>query len=206
MKGISLDALFRVLAPVASQRSSAPAIEAAHKNILFPTESDLPKAALDRATAAQGEKSGAVAAAFISAGPDNLAQWQQTMQMAGTKRLPIIFVHYVEPAIAFQPANSKKHGALLHGVPSIAVDALDAVAVYRVAYEAIVRARQLRGATLLQCILQRDSPLAEQVPVNSVETMETYLKSKGIEPEGHNHEVVAAFNRDLDLATRFLHK
>ena len=34
--------------------------------------------------------------------------------------------------------------------------------------------------------------------------MGIYLKRKGIEPEQHNHEIVTAFNRDLDLATRFL--
>jgi hypothetical protein len=34
--------------------------------------------------------------------------------------------------------------------------------------------------------------------------MEGYLKRKDIEPEGHNRQVVTAFRRDLEIATRFL--
>ena len=89
------------------------------------------------------------------------------------------------------------------------------MAVYRVAYEAIIRARQGRGATLLECVAhqaesksaKREAASDSEIQVNSadpVSTMEIYLETKGIEPKGHNREVVAAFNRDLELATRFL--
>jgi hypothetical protein len=36
--------------------------------------------------------------------------------------------------------------------------------------------------------------------------MEAYLNRKGIEPEPHNRQIIAEFNRDLDLATRFLNQ
>ena len=103
---------------------------------------------------------------------------------------------------------------MLHGVPTIAVDARDPVAVYRVAYEAIVRARQLRGATLLECLIETAAPPSKEadqsddgpIATDPVEAMEGYLKSKRITPVIDKQDIIAAFNRDLDLATRFLDK
>lgn len=216
VKGMSPEALFRVLAPTASEHSEAAAIEAAHKNILMPsTETDLPEFVRERASAALAAKNGAVVAAFIGPGKQSLAQWRKILQSAASKRLPIIFAHYTHGDEAPRSTSRpKKSDALLDGVPSIAVDARDPVAVYRVAYEAIVRARQLRGATLLQCIIQDESalpspqesnsPRFENAVLDPIAAMETYLKSKGINPEAHNREIVTTFNRDLDLATRFL--
>jgi TPP-dependent pyruvate/acetoin dehydrogenase alpha subunit len=100
-------------------------------------------------------------------------------------------------------------------MPAIAVDALDPVAVYRVAYEAILRARQGRGATLLKCSVHpsfhctptpdnSERPANLPLSFNSVFTMETYLRRKGIEPDQHSRQIVAEFNRELNLATRFL--
>jgi TPP-dependent pyruvate/acetoin dehydrogenase alpha subunit len=116
-------------------------------------------------------------------------------------------VHYSRAA----DVVSKNPEALVHGVPSIAVDAHDPVAIYRVAYEAIVRARQRRGATLLECMTDiqtvldnADSSPADGGSNDPLAVMKKYLKSKGIEPELHNGQIVAAFNYELDLATRFL--
>ena len=215
VKGMSLETLFRALAPAALQVAGAVQIEAEHKNIYQALEkSDLQQLLLDRASAAAAEKKGTVAAAFIPQGAASLIQWQKTIQAAGSKKLPAIFIHYSDAAEDTQAGRAAKPEALLHGVPSIAVDARDPVAVYRVAYEAIVRARQLRGATLLECIVDIQSTstnngegaTVDPVAADSVAAMETYLKSKGIQPEAYNPEIISAFNRDLDLATRFLAK
>jgi TPP-dependent pyruvate/acetoin dehydrogenase alpha subunit len=216
VKGMSPETLFRVLAPAASAHSEAAAIEAAHKNILFPsTETDFPEFVRERASAALAAKNGAVVAVFIRPGAPSLAQWRKTMGAAAAKRLPIVFAHYIhQPRENGSTSRPKNSEALFNNLPSIAVDAYDPVAVYRVAYEASVRARQFRGATLLQCIIQSqsavasqtrsDSPLVEKVITDPIASMETYLKSKGINPEIHNRQIVATFNRDLDLASRFL--
>lgn len=215
VKGMSLETLFRALAPSALQVAGSVQIEAEHKNIYHSSaNSDVQRVLLERASAASAEKKGTVAAAFIPQGAASLAQWQKTIQSAGAKKLPAIFIHYSDAAEDTQAGRSAKPEALLHGVPSIAVDARDPVAAYRVAYEAIVRARQLRGATLLECImdLQSSSPnngegaTTDPITTDPVAAMETYLKTKGIEAEAHNPEIIAAFNRDLDLATRFLEK
>jgi TPP-dependent pyruvate/acetoin dehydrogenase alpha subunit len=206
VKGLSPETLFRVLAPAASQLRQAATIETVHKNILFPSiETDLPELVRERATSASAAKNGAVIAAFIAPGKQSLAHWRKTLLAAGSKKLPIIFAHYIhESQEHANSSRSRKSEALLDGLPSIAVDAHDPVAVYRVAYEATVRARQLRGATLLQCIIQDGSAMASPAITDPVAAMETYLKSKGINPEAHHRQIVAAFNHDLDLATRFL--
>jgi len=71
--------------------------------------------------------------------------------------------------------------ALAHrcGVPGIAVDANDAVAIYRVAQESIARARAGGGAALIECV-----PFAVQgakVPAgDALLSMEGYLLHRGI--------------------------
>lgn len=214
VKGLSLETLFRALAPSSLHVDGPIQIEAERKNIFHAlSDADLQQVLLNRATAASTEKKAAVAVAFIPYSPNSLAEWQKTIQTTGSKKLPVIFIHYSEPAKA---PSSRSHNpeALLHGVPSIGVDARDPVAVYRVAYEAIVRARQLRGATLLECVIDRQPsppgddniPVADSITADPVAAMETYLKSKKIEPGTHSPETIAAFNHDLDSATRFLDK
>jgi TPP-dependent pyruvate/acetoin dehydrogenase alpha subunit len=213
VKGLSLESLFRVLAPASLNVAGAIQIEAEHKNIVFPSSrANLPEALLDPVRVALSEKNGAVAMAFIHSGADSLAQWKKAIHHAGTGKLPAIFVHYSDPTEAPSSPRPAKPEALVHGVPSIGVDARDPVAVYRVAYEAIVRARQLRGATLIECINPggksslKDGQAALPETPDPIIAMESYLKAKNITPQIDNQEVLVAFNRELDLATRFLDK
>jgi hypothetical protein len=68
-----------------------------------------------------------------------------------------------------------------------------------------VRARQRRGATLVQCTLHSPSAKGrDNAEADPIVAMEAYLKRKSIEPEPYNRQIVTAFHRDLDLATRFL--
>lgn len=211
VKGMSLEALFRALAPSSLLLGGSAPIEGESKNIILPsTKGDPLKILLDRASQALAAKNGAVAAVFISSGPDSLNKSRKAIEAAGAKRLPIIFVHYSGSEDAADSSSTQKPEALLHGVPSIAVDARDPVAVYRVAYEAIIRARQLRGATLLECLIDAPGPSkttdGDPVEHDSVAAMESYLKSKNIKPVIDKQDIIATFNRDLDLATRFLDK
>jgi TPP-dependent pyruvate/acetoin dehydrogenase alpha subunit len=222
VKGVTLDNLFRALAPTTSKLSSQQAPTPAdleQKNVLMGDGNHLPEAVRERALAAQTAKQGAIVVAILPSTEDALKPWHKVMAAAASQKLPIVFVHYAEDKsqVTEPPARSKAKNpeALFHGVPAIAVDASDAVAVYRVAYEAIIRARQGRGTTLLQCATHSAASPAGKTGISSVtkihpistdpvSSMETYLKGKGIEPEQHNREFVAAFNRDLELATRFL--
>jgi pyruvate dehydrogenase E1 component alpha subunit len=223
VKGMTLESLFHALSPASAQLDgdAAPsASEIEHKNILpAGDKAEAPVSLRDRALAAQAAKQGSIVAVILPSNEQSLKPWHDVMAAAASQRLPIVFVHYADaveqPGAAKPSRKSKNPSALIHGVPAIAVDALDAVAVYRVAYEAIVRARQGRGATLLECAThtaisipgsaKEGEPSSNLLRLtDSISTMETYLKSKGIEPAPHNQQIVAAFNHELDLATRFL--
>lgn len=216
VKGISLEAVFRTLGPADSRSDGLWASEATHKNILVPIDNAPPiEMAQARATEALTQNEGAIVAAFIGPGPDSLEPWHKTLASAAAKKLPIVFVHYIDHATdsaqTVTKTRAKNPEAAYRGVPVIAVDALDPVAVYRVAYEAIVRARQARGASLLACTVhpvfsaaEREEEPSEMAKPDALATMESYLKRKGMEPELHKREMIEGFSRDLDLATRFL--
>ena len=222
VKGLSLETLFRLLAPTTTQfngpKTHSPS-DLEQKNILAVDESRRPETVREHAAAAQAAREGAIVTAVLPSGDESLSPWHRIMTTAASKRLPIVFVHHVDHGNkASKPSsnrNARNPDALIHGVPAIAVDALDAVAVYRVAYEATIRARQERGATLLQCAVHPgmsekmtqgiSKPVVNHALVaDPVTSMENYLRRKGIESEKHNPEIVAAFNHDLELAIRFL--
>lgn len=221
VKGMTLESLFRALAPSSIELDTiaAPSASMELKNILPAGDKGQRSASIrERALAAQAEKQNSIVAAILPSDEQSLKPWHNALAAATAQKLPIVFVHYADAAEqsgTAQPGRkSKNPDAFFHGVPAITVDALDAVAVYRVAYEAIVRARQGRGATLLECTThpvsipgstKEGEPSSNPLqPSDPVSTMETYLKSKGIEPAHHNQQIVAAFNLELDLATRFL--
>ena len=222
VKGMSLESLFRALAPASAQMSgvaSAAATAMEQNNILAAGDkAERPASIRERALAAQAAKQGAVVSAILPSSELSLKPWHEILADAASQRLPILFVHYAdaEQGGTEKPIRKNKApDAFFHGVAAITVDALDAVAVYRVAYEAIVRARQGRGATLLECATHVGVPVAgsakDSAPSSDphslsdpVAIMETYLKSKGIEPAQHNQQIVASFPVELDLATRFL--
>jgi TPP-dependent pyruvate/acetoin dehydrogenase alpha subunit len=215
-KGLPIETLFRALAHGANGDDFSGDIETKQLNILVHShDNDQPEVVRERAVAAHTEKKAAIVAAFLQPVPESPSRWQKVMSNAAANKLPVVFVHHVLDGPRFQPASTRSKSntpqALFHGVPTIGVDAADPVALYRVAYEAIVRARQRRGATLLECaaIPRAVSPdSAEDAnpaqPPDPVSTMETYLKRKGIQPEHLNRQVVAEFTRDIDLATGFL--
>jgi TPP-dependent pyruvate/acetoin dehydrogenase alpha subunit len=215
VKGLPTETLFRLLAS-RIDGYSAPAASEAQKRNIFQDRDTAEQAATvrDQAERLHAAKTGSVVAVFLQPARHQGNHWQELISAAAARKLPVIFVQHVvdnrvQPPVSVRPEN-KAPQALLHGVPSIAVDAADAVALYRVAYEAITRARQGRGATILECaaiptIASADPVTRQPVqPPDPVAIMETYLKRKEISPEHHNREVVAEFTRDLELATRFL--
>ncbi len=101
--------------------------------------------------------------------------WHEALALAGRHQLPVLFVCQHAPAPAEAEAHSEQLAALAktHRVPAITVDGSDAVAVYRVAFESLSRARQGRGPTLIECLA---TPSAQDPLLN----MESYLARKGL--------------------------
>lgn len=121
--------------------------------------------------------------------------------------LPMIFVR--QPAASRAPevtCGRKASGkSLPSGLPVIPVDRNDAVAVYRVAHEAIAHARRGSGPTLVDCIAVRlhGERLQES---DCISRMQNYLAAKGLRPQRIEATVTAKFSRALQAAAEKTHR
>jgi len=112
-------------------------------------------------------KNGRVSVAFFGDGAVNNGAFHEGLNMAGIWKLPTVFVcennqFATEVSFEYSAANPNvaERGAL-YGLPSIAVDGNDVIAVYQAAEQAIERARNGGGATLIECRTYRTRPHAE---------------------------------------------
>jgi TPP-dependent pyruvate/acetoin dehydrogenase alpha subunit len=135
-----------------------------------------------------------VAVAFCGEGQQALELWSEALEFAGAHELPILFVcqnrdgetngQLSADEIAERAAGAK--------IPAMPVDGSDVVAVYRVAYESIGRARRGRGPTMIDCRMRAGA--------DAIAQMETYLGRKGIFRDGWKQEVLASFEKELENA------
>ncbi len=112
-------------------------------------------------------KNGRVSVAFFGDGAVNNGAFHEGLNMAGIWKLPTVFVcennqFATEVSFEYSAANPNvaERGAV-YGLPGIAVDGNDVIAVYQAAEEAIERARNGGGATLIECRTYRTRPHAE---------------------------------------------
>jgi TPP-dependent pyruvate/acetoin dehydrogenase alpha subunit len=104
--------------------------------------------------------------------------------------------------------------------PGITVDGNDVVAVYRVAQEAIARARRGQGPTLIECKTYRWYGHSEIDPAKYRDPEEVerwkakdpiagwrrYLTGKGLFTAEWKQEIVDGFNKELDAAIEIAEK
>jgi len=156
------------------------------------------KAAIDVAVANKINKIRNISVVFSTNGLNSLGPWHEALRFAGVHGLPMIFVSWdtslPEPPISDSQVKAKGAGLKTKacGFPAITVDGNDAVAVYRVAHEAIAHARMGDGPSLIEC--QSDSP------GDPIQNMERYLAGKGLFTEGFKAEVTDRFRREMDAA------
>jgi TPP-dependent pyruvate/acetoin dehydrogenase alpha subunit len=142
-------------------------------------------------------KNNKIAVSFSDARATAPSAWHDALKFAGDEALPIIFVHQNcmcnESATMKLKANGTSLKEQAYGFPSITVDGTDAVAVYRVASEAIAHARKGNGPTLIEC-------MSSGQDADSIQNMEKYLTRKGLYSEVSKARVTAAFCSELDRA------
>jgi pyruvate dehydrogenase E1 component alpha subunit len=196
VKGLPLGSIFSAVAP----KGSKPRPPYARLNLIPPALSL--KAQLDRAINAaianKKTRNKQIAVAFrgsSNASPDLL---HEAMRQAGKRNLPILFVCY---------SDSDSREICLKaqecGFPGVSVDGDDAVAVYRVATEAIAHARRGSGPTLIDCkpwLLSEHKSGKRQKAGNPILRMEEYLTRKGLFDKKFKSNVTAAFRRELEVA------
>jgi TPP-dependent pyruvate/acetoin dehydrogenase alpha subunit len=141
------------------------------------------------------------------------APWHESLRFAALHKLPVIHIlHYramtaegkTKPAVEDLAAT-----ALSYEMPPITVDASDAVAIYRVTFEAIRRAREGHGPTLIVCQPCRwdESGASSKRRMNSTPHdpllfMEYYLRQKKLWSDEWRETQAKNFRRELDVAVR----
>lgn len=120
-----------------------------------------PPLAAGAALAAQHKGMGTVAVSFFGDGASNQGTTHEAMNLASIWKLPVIFVAENNGFGEFtrqsdhQRIRSITERAAGYDMPSASVDGNDAIAVYEAALEAVSRAREGNGPTLLECMTFR---------------------------------------------------
>ena len=151
-----------------------------------------------------------------------LASWREAVDFAVAHMLPV--VHVVQDDLGSESANSaiqSTTGATGSRIPTLIVDGNDVVAVYRVAQEAIRRAREGHGPTLIECKTHRWPGYSGIAPAHHlpssgkhaggkshdpITSMEAYLTQKGLWSEAWKQGLVKAFHKRLDAAVHSAQK
>lgn len=107
------------------------------------------------------------------------AEWQEALEAARAHSLPLVFVCDAKNDVWARRLMPRAKGKLKPGeeLPCVAVDGHDVVAAYRVAHEAINRARRDRGPTL---ILLGTYEVEGRAFTDAVADVENYLRGRGL--------------------------
>lgn len=174
--------------------------------------------------AAKYKKTNQVAVCFIGDGASNREDFFTGINFAALKKLPVVFVVETNliaeytPYKKFMPIENIADRAKAFGIPGKIVDGNDVMAVHEVAREAIQRARQGEGPTLIECKTARVRPMSEMGdPAKGLppEVIEAWLKKDPVKRIREHlleigalsaeemNVIQAAFQKEVDEAFKF---
>jgi TPP-dependent pyruvate/acetoin dehydrogenase alpha subunit len=139
--------------------------------------------------ARQGSKQ--VVLAFSGPGVQSLDSLHAAMAYAARQKLGIVFVIETDGDSELSSAAHTNAS----GICGIPVDGNDVVAIYRVAQEAIQRARRGVGPTLIDC-----KPWPLESAMDPVRRLEQALERRGLETRKLKERTVTAFRKELQAA------
>jgi pyruvate dehydrogenase E1 component alpha subunit len=172
------------------------------------------------------KKNDNVVVAFSGDGSTSLGFWHEAMNFAGVHNLPMVIVCQnnlwaesvsVKLQTRVEDISLKAQG---YGFPGITVDGNDVVAVYRVATEAIQRARTGGGPTLIEAKTYRWYGHSEIDPAkyrapeeveawkakDPIAAMERYLAQRNLFTPEWKQQISDGFHKELDAAVEFAEK
>jgi pyruvate dehydrogenase E1 component alpha subunit len=103
------------------------------------------------------QKTGQVCAVFFGDNASNGGPFHEALNVSSLWKLPVIFVcenNLYGISVSVKKTTSVQDIAVRgqgYGIPGVVVDGMDVLAVYEVAREAVQRARNGQGPTLLEC-------------------------------------------------------
>ncbi len=170
--------------------------------------------------AAQLEGKNRVAVAFFGDGASNAGPFHESINIAASWKLPVIYVcennHWAAqtPSTATLALPDVASRAAAYGIPGVIVDGNDALDVYRATKQAADRARGGGGPTLIEAKTMRmkghaEHDAASYVPQEMIELwrkkdpiarLEKHLRLKPAEQEQVEARVRGEIRRDADAA------
>jgi pyruvate dehydrogenase E1 component alpha subunit len=133
-------------------------------------------------------KKGQVVVSFFGDGAVNSGSFHEAVNMGTVWDLPVIYVcenNMYATEMAFSRATkntSVASRAASYGLPGVAIDGQDVIAVHDAAKEAIDRARSGKGPTLIECKTYRYVGHHEGDPGTDYRTREEFQQWKGRDP------------------------
>lgn len=151
--------------------------------------------------------------AFFAADSTSLESLHEALHFADAHDLPIVFVcqnnFETESVPLRQQTNGKdiRRKAQAYGFPSIPVDGNDAVAMYRVAYESIQRARNGGGPTWIEAKTHRRDARSSMNPnQDPLTAMEGYLTQRNLFTPAWKQQIMEFFSKEMNEAIRLAEK
>lgn len=169
------------------------------------------------ALAAEIKNNGAVMLMFCTHNPETLTFDSAVMAVAARQKLPLVCL--VESSLDSplespnQVASGPYIGADPAFYPRIPVDGCDVVGVFRVAQEAIRRAREGHGPAVIECLTARSSTAATNEPNRTSAQylaqdpllfMEQYLRRRDLWSNEWSQSIREEFNKQLSEAATLL--
>jgi acetoin:2,6-dichlorophenolindophenol oxidoreductase subunit alpha len=162
--------------------------------------------------------------AVIFSGDDSvsLSFWRDAVNFSVAHKLPVVHVVHnnagdgsISPRLSL-PGTDLPTSSQRPGLPAFTVDGNDVVALYRVAQEAIRRARQGYGPALIECQTYRwcsqlETDSAKHRPsgvelehsADPLALMEVYLNQKRLWSDRWKRKLMESLARELDSAVEF---
>jgi 2-oxoisovalerate dehydrogenase E1 component len=176
------------------------------------------------ALAAKIKGSGQVAVAFFGDGASNQGVFHESLNLASVWKLPVVFFcennHYAltTPYRATTSIERIADRAISYGIPGHRIDGNDATEVYETVREAIARARDGNGPSLIEALTYRwgqhsmRANLADPRPREEfdawmnrdpIKLAEAELKARAIEDDDSLKIISAEVDAEIESATEF---
>jgi len=171
----------------------------------------------------QIRRTGQVCVAFFGDGAANEGAFHESLNLASIWELPVVFVCENNQYAMSMPVRQSMRveriadRACAYGIPGRTVDGMDVLAVFAAAQEAVARARQGHGPTLLECVTYRYRGHSksdrqryrsrEEVQRwrarDPIEQLRRLLESSGVFGGGEYERLVREVREQVEEAVRF---
>jgi acetoin:2,6-dichlorophenolindophenol oxidoreductase subunit alpha len=163
-----------------------------------------------------------VVACFFGEGSTSRGGWHEAVNFAGVQKLPVVFVCQNNLWAESVPASLQSaivdysDRAKAYGIPGVTIDGNDVLETYRVARDAVARARAGDGPTLIEAKTYRWYGHSEIDPADyrtqeelehwktrdPVPRLERQLMAAGVIDAAYRETVVADIDREVDAAAQ----